>query len=59
MENYQLHVIEQLAKRGAMSQGEVRQVAQEIAGHELKTIFELDRSESDRLIVALDALVAA
>lgn len=58
MENYQLHVVEQLAAKGAMSQGEVKQIAQELVGHELATIFELDRSESDRLIVALDALVA-
>lgn len=57
MENYQLHVIEQLAARGAMSQGEVKQIAQELVGHELPTIFDLDRVDSDRLIVALDALV--
>ncbi len=59
MENHQLHVIEQLADRLGMSQGEVLRIAHEVAGGEIVTIFDLDRKESDALICSLDSLVAA
>lgn len=59
MENHQLHVVEQLADRLGMGQGEVLRIATEVAGHEIVTIFDLSRAESDSLIVSLDSLVAA
>lgn len=59
MENHQIHVIEQLAQRLQMGQGEVLRIAAEVAGHELATLYDLDRKESDALICSLDSLVAA
>lgn len=59
MENHQLHVVEQLADRLGMSQGEVLRIAHEVAGGEVATIFDLDRREADALICSLDSLIAA
>lgn len=58
MENHQVHVIEQLAARLQLGQGEVRRLAAEVAGvdGELATLYELTRAQADQLIVALDAL---
>lgn len=59
MEHHQVHVIEQLARRLGLGQGEVMRLAAEVAAvdGELSTLYELDRAQTDRLIVALDSLL--
>ena len=61
MEHHQVHVIEQLAPKLRLGQGEVMRLAHEIAGFdgELSTLYELDRAQADRLIVYLDSLQLA
>lgn len=58
MEHHQVHVIEQLAKSLGLGQGEVMRLAAEVSGvdGEISTLYELDRAQGDRLIVALDSL---
>lgn len=57
MENHQVRIVEQLAEKMSLGQGEVMRVAHEIAGEELPTLYDLTREQGDRLIVALDSLV--
>ncbi len=56
MENHQVHVIEQLARKLQLGQGEVMRLAHEIMGAEVATLYDLSRAEADRLIVYLDQL---
>ncbi len=56
MHDKQIRLIEQLADRLGLGQGDVMRIANEIAGHELSTLYALDRAEGDRLIVYLDSL---
>lgn len=58
MESHQVHIIEQLADRLGLGQGELYQIANAIAETELSTLYDLDRSQCDKLIVALDSLLA-
>jgi hypothetical protein len=58
MENHQLRIIEQLAEKLQLGQGEVMRLAREIAGEEVVTLYDLDRAQTDCLIVALDSLAA-
>lgn len=55
MENHQLRIIEQQAEKLGLGQGEVMRIAHEITGIEVPTLFDLDRAETDQLIVALDS----
>lgn len=57
MERHQVHIIEQLARQMSLGQGEVLRLASEIVGHEIPTLYDLTREQSDVLIVALDSLV--
>jgi hypothetical protein len=59
METHQVHVIEQLAKKLGLGQGEVMRLAHEITGTEVPTLYDLDRAEGDRMIVYLDSLQLA
>lgn len=59
MEGHQLKIIEQLADKLGLGQGDVMRLAHEIAGEEVPTLFDLDRQQTDRLIVALDSLMLA
>ncbi len=56
MEPRQLRVIEQLAERRQLGQGDIMRLAAEIHGQELPTLFDLSRAEADALIVYLDQL---
>lgn len=59
MEGHQLRIIEQNAQKLGLGQGDVMKLAREIAGAEVVTLYDLDRRETDRLIVALDDLMLA
>ena len=56
MEDRQLRVIEQLAAKMQLGQGEIMRMANEIAGQELSTLFNLTRAEADKLIVYIEQL---
>jgi hypothetical protein len=56
MDNHQMRVIEQLAQKLQLGQGQVMQLAYEITHREAATLYDLDRVEADRLIVYLDSL---
>lgn len=57
MEGHQLRIIEQLAGELGLGQGDVMRLAHEIAGEEIATLYDLDRRQTDCLIVALDSLM--
>lgn len=59
MEGHQLRIIEQLAQKLQLGQGDVMHLAREIAGEEITSLYDLDRQQTDRLIVALDTLMLA
>ena len=59
MEGHQLRIIEQLAQKLQLGQGDVMRLAHEIAGEEVASLYDLDRRQTDRLIVALDSLMLA
>lgn len=59
MEGHQLRIIEQLAQKLQLGQGDVMRLAAEIAGEEVASLYDLDRAQTDRLIVALDSLMLA
>ena len=59
MEGHQLKIIEQLAEKLGLGQGDVMRLAHEIAGEEVATLYDLDRGQTDCLIVALDSLMLA
>ena len=56
MEKHQVAIIEQLARKLGLGQGEVYQLAAQIAGVEVPTLYDLDRAQADQLIVYLDSL---
>jgi hypothetical protein len=57
MEHHQVRIIEQLAGKLQLGQGEVMRIAHEIAHEEIPTLYDLSREQGDVLIVALDSLV--
>ena len=59
MEGHQLKIIEQLAAKLGLGQGDVMRLAAETAGEEVASLYDLDRAQTDRLIVALDSLMLA
>ncbi len=59
MEGHQMRIVEQLAERLGLGQGDIMRLAYEITGEESATLYDLDRRETDRLIVALDSLCLA
>ena len=59
MENHQVRIIEQLAAKLQLGQGEIMRLAHEIAHHEIASLYDLDRVQADRLIVYLDSLMLA
>lgn len=59
MEDHQVRIIEQLAHKLQLGQGDIMRLAQEIAHEEVATLYDLDRAEIDRLIVYLDSLMLA
>ena len=59
MEAHQLAIIEQLAAKLQLGQGDIMRLAHEIAGQEVATLYDLDRAETDLLIVTLDKLMLA
>jgi hypothetical protein len=59
MERHQVGIIDQQAQKLGLGQGEVFQLANQIAGQELASLYDLDRAQADQLIVALDNLLAA
>jgi ATP-dependent protease HslVU (ClpYQ) peptidase subunit len=59
MENHQVHVIEQLAQKLQLGQGDIMRLAHEIAHEEIPTLYDLNRAQADRLIVHLDSLLLA
>jgi len=56
MEDRQLRVIEQLAAKMQLGQGDIMRMANEIHGTEIPTLFDLSRSEADKLIVYIEQL---
>jgi ATP-dependent protease HslVU (ClpYQ) peptidase subunit len=59
MEGHQLKIIEQLAAKLQLGQGDIMRLASEIAGEEVASLYDLDRRQTDCLIVALDSLMLA
>lgn len=59
MEGHQLKIIEQLAEKLGLGQGDIMRFAYEITGEEASTLYDLDRQQTDSLIVALDSLMLA
>jgi hypothetical protein len=59
MEGHQLRIIEQLAEKLQLGQGDVMRLACEIAGEEVASLYDLDRAQTDCLIVTLDKLMLA
>lgn len=57
METSQVRTVEQLAERMSLGQGEVMRVANEIAGEEVHSLYQLSREQGNALIVALESLV--
>jgi hypothetical protein len=59
MEAHQLHIIEQRAAKLGLGQGDVMRLACEIAGEYVHSLYQLDRPQTDCLIVTLDTLPLA
>jgi hypothetical protein len=56
MEDHQVRIIEQLARKLGLGQGEIMRLAAEVAGEEIASLYDLDRRQINSLIVALESI---
>jgi len=54
--SHPVDLIDQLAKRQQLGQGEVMRIAAQTFGREVVSLYDLDRAELTQLTAALDAL---
>lgn len=53
---HEIEQIEQLANKRQLGQGEVMRIAAEVVGHEVASLYDLDRAQLTRIVGYLDAL---
>lgn len=53
---HQVAQIERIAELLGLGQGEVMQIAAELMGHEIASLYDLDRAQLTRILSHLDSL---